>query len=140
MNVAQLFQDVRKVQIELDALMAEQERIFTRMTSTHIMLQDVVVSTSGSGDAIPNGVAELADLNTEIQNQMNHIAKKQLQAVRIISRIEKSTYRSVLTWYYINGYTWEMTAEAMKYSPVYIWDLGRKALEEAQRVADRKKP
>jgi hypothetical protein len=136
MNIKQLFLDVRKAQCEIDALTLEQERIFTRLTSTTTRLKDVNVQSSSDGDALANGSADLSELSDEITAQLNRISSKQLKAARIIGMIHNSSYRDVLTWYYINAYTWERTAAVMNYSPVYIWELGNKALAEAQRIAD----
>ena len=76
-------------------------------------------------------VPDMVDLSKQIDSMINTIARKEYTVNIIIDRVKDARYRSVLRDYYINCLPWPKVADNLHYDPVYIRDLGAKAMQKA---------
>jgi len=75
-------------------------------------------------DACTSERARALHLKIIRQNEL-----EEAKALELISRATNPIHRELLTLHYIDGYTWEQTAEKMHYSE-YIYRIRRAALKD----------
>lgn len=127
------FKSIRDSYRELASLTEERDRLFGMLTSTTIKQKEVDVQTSISGDKMSEVVPKMMELDELINDQIQQIVEKQIQAEKIIRRIDSIKYRETLRWYYIENLKWHEVAERMNYDIYYIQKLNGRALEEAEK-------
>lgn len=123
----------RKLALEIDALIQARQRAF-ELACRAVMPLD-------NGDAYKKSderyiayitLAEKIDARTcWLQEYRERMLTK-------ISLLENTTYRMLLTAYYIDGRTWEQTAEIVGVSMRHIYRLRREALEEMEKLCREK--
>lgn len=130
------FKSIRDSYRELASLTEERDRLFGMLTSTTIKQKEVDVQTSISGDKMSEVVPKMMELDELINDQIQQIVEKQIQAEKIIRRIDSIKYRETLRWYYVENLKWHEVAERMNYDIYYIQKLNGRALEEAEKFFD----
>ena len=133
--------EIRMGRIEIRALEEKREEVETRATR---LSQNH--SGSGKGGRVGTGdlsgdIVNLLGLEKLLQRRIEREARKESDALAIISRIRNVKYRTILTLYYIAGnqpYTWNEVAEQMGYSVTSVCHDHGKALLEYQKILDEK--
>ena len=89
---------------------------------------------NGPGDPVGRGAAKIADLEAELQADIERYTKLHREISAVIVRVPDSRYVELLTRRYIRGQTWELIADEMYYSRKRIWELHKLALDEVSRL------
>lgn len=79
-------------------------------------------------------VAQIDELEQRIQMQMAEAIATLNEITETINRIPDLSHRALLINYYVNGMTWEMTAEAMGFEVRTIYRMHDDALEEIEKI------
>lgn len=91
-----------------------------------------VISDMPSGSHVNDKIALSVEKLDECAKKLEEEAKRMRKAMddvqNVINSISNPTYRQVLTYRYINGYTWEQIAVKMNYTYRNITRLHGKAL------------
>lgn len=91
-----------------------------------------VISDMPSGSHVNDKIALSIEKLDECAKKLEEEAKRMQKAMddvqNVINSISNPTYRQVLTYRYINGYTWEQIAVKMNYTYRNITRLHGKAL------------
>lgn len=91
-----------------------------------------VISDMPSGSHVNDKIALSVEKLDECAKKLEEEAKRMQNAMddvqNVINSISNPTYRQVLTYRYINGYTWEQIAVKMNYTYRNITRLHGKAL------------
>lgn len=99
-----------------------------------------VISDMPSGshvnDKIALSIEKLEDCAEKLEKQADRMQKAMDDVQNVINSISNPTYRQVLIYRYINGYTWEQIAVKMNYSYVHICRLHGYALKVAKDVIE----
>lgn len=85
---------------------------------------------------IQNAYARLVDLQREINCDIDSFINMRDEIEPAIDTVADQTLRNILRYRYINGLTWEMIAERMRYSYQWVCKLHGDALMEVQ-IDDR---
>ena len=130
MDIKEYLRGIRKLYLEIEAKKRQREKLYYTVTSSGIQIKAIDVQTSISGDKLGNTMAEVADLDRSIRQDIISLCQQQDQAATLISKLSKPEYRAVMTDYYLNAYTWERVADLNGYSVQAVYKLHGEALNE----------
>jgi hypothetical protein len=126
----------RKEMIEIDILRDKQNYLRASLLPKAVQPKEMSVQTSGPGDMMADRMAEVADLDRQIEDMIRSLVSNHAIALNVIKRISYPAHRQVLELYYLNPETlsWGDVATRMHYSERQIYNLHGEALLEAQRI------
>jgi DNA-directed RNA polymerase specialized sigma24 family protein len=79
-------------------------------------------------------MAQIDQIERKIQDQTTEALKALEEITDTISKISDYSHRALLINYYVNGMTWEMTAEVMGFEVRTIYRMHDDALEEIEKI------
>ena len=79
-------------------------------------------------------MAQIDQIERKIQDQTTEALKALEEITDTISKISDYSHRALLINYYVNGMTWEMTAEVMGFEVRTIYKMHDDALEEIEKI------
>lgn len=79
-------------------------------------------------------VARIADLNAEINTEVDRLIDMKADAIKLIDSLQNPDYRVLLHLRYINNYTFEMIAVEMNYCYKWTRILHGRALREFDKI------
>ena len=79
-------------------------------------------------------MAQIDQIERKIQDQTTEALKALEEITDTISKISDYSHRALLINYYVNGMTWEMTAEVMGFAVRTIYRMHDDALEEIEKI------
>lgn len=86
-------------------------------------------------DRVGRTAARIADLERDICGSITEAAKLQAEITDVINSIDDYDMRTMLTYRYINGWSWRKIAAKMNYSEKHITGyLHRKALQKVEKL------
>lgn len=136
-KIKDYLRSIRKLYLEIEAKKRQREKLYYTVTGSGIPIRTVDVQTSVTGDRLGDTMAEVADLDKSIRQDIATLCKYQDDAAKLFSKLSKPEYRAIMTDYYLNAYTWERVAELNGYEVhnVYrVHGIALKELEEKNRV------
>ena len=124
---------LRELNIRIDALIEEKEKLAARVTSLARPLSEPVSGTKRSD--IANAAAKLADMDAEINNTIDEYAKRKKRIMIRINAISDIRYRTLLFLYYANTVPLKLheVARIMHYQYSTIKVMHGYALDAYQR-------
>ena len=81
-------------------------------------------------------VCKLIDLESDINRLIDEFVDQTRETERIISSLPDYRHRDILTWRYLNGWSWDKIFETMDYAPTRVFELHGYALREFQKRAE----
>jgi len=79
-----------------------------------------------------------AQISNQIDRELVKLEALRAEILEVVSQISNNTLATLLIAYYVNGKTWEETAEAMHYSREHVVrELHPKALAAAETILRR---
>lgn len=117
--------EYRDILIEIDTLEAEKQRIIDRLLAPKVL--DGMPHSNKVSDPVADAAVKLADIQRIIDKRLDTIIDLRLKIERAINRLH-SRERTILTLYYLNGYSLEKTAEKMGLSYQWVCELRNRAL------------
>lgn len=118
------YQDAeREIKAKLDQI----HRLRELATSTTQALGGDRVQSSGE-NKLEKIVAKIGDMETEVDAEVDGLAKIKADVAGVISRVPDAAQRNVLILRYINGMRWEEIAVEMSYTYRHIIRLHGEAL------------
>lgn len=136
--IKEYLREVRKLYLEIDAKQRQRERLYQTVLGSNIKLRAVDVQTSIGGDRLGDTMAEVADLDRSIREDIATLCDMQGRASEMIKRLSKPEYRAVMTDYYLNAYTWDKVADVNGYSVQAVYKLHGIALQELESEVEKK--
>ena len=130
MDIKEYLRGIRHLYLEIEAKKRQREKLYYTVTGSGLQIKTVDVQTSVSGDRLGDTMAEVADLDRSIRQDITSLCQQQDQAATLISKLSKPEYRAVMTDYYLNAYTWERVADLNGYSVQAVYKLHGEALNE----------
>ena len=86
-------------------------------------------------DKVGNAAARIADLEAQIRDEAAELVRVRGEIVRAIDSLDDLDMRVMLTYRYINGWSWRKIAAKMNYTEKHITGyLHRKALREVEKL------
>lgn len=83
-------------------------------------------------------VCQLVDLEREIDQRACEYADTTREVESTIARVADDRYRDILTWRYVNGWSWERVADAMHYDRTWVWRMHGRALLAIDQIRSTK--
>ncbi len=123
-------QSIRKLYLEIEAKKRQRERLYYTLTGSNIKIKAVDVQTSIGGDRLGDTMAEVADLDKTIREDITTLCNMQDKAMALFKTLSKPEYRAIMTDYYLNAYTWDQVAEYNGYSTQAVYKIHGIALQE----------
>lgn len=121
---------IRKLYLEIEAKKRQRERLYYTVTGSNIKIKAVDVQTSIGGDRLGDTMAEVADLDKTIREDITTLCDMQNKAMALFKTLSKPEYRAIMTDYYLNAYTWDQVAEYNGYSTQAVYKIHGIALQE----------
>ena len=121
---------IRKLYLEIEAKKRQRERLYYTVTGSNIKIKAVDVQTSIGGDRLGDTMAEVADLDKTIREDITTLCDMQDKAMALFKALSKPEYRAIMTDYYLNAYTWDQVAEYNGYSTQAVYKIHGIALQE----------
>lgn len=113
------------------------EMIEIRSEATRItpVISDIP-SGSHVNDKIALSVEKLDECAKKLEEEAKRMQKAMDDVQNVINSVSNPTYRQVLTYRYINGYTWEKIAVLMYFSYQWVCMIHGRALNEAKQLIE----
>ena len=89
-------------------------------------------------DLLCGGGRKWAELEAEIDREIDELAELKLKITQLIRRVSKPEYRTVLELRYLCFWSWEKIALNMGYSPAHIYRIHTEALEAFSEILNGK--
>lgn len=121
---------IRKLYLEIEAKKRQRERLYYTVTGSNIKIKAVDVQTSIGGDRLGDTMAEVADLDKTIREDITTLCDMQDKAMALFKTLSKPEYRAIMTDYYLNAYTWDQVAKYNGYSTQAVYKIHGIALQE----------
>lgn len=132
--IKEYLRSIRKLYKEIEVKRRQRERLYHTVTSSGIKLKDIDVQTSIPGDVLGDTIAEVADLDRGIREDIANLCAMQEQASKMLSTLSKPEYRAVMIDYYLNTCTWDQVAEHNGYSIQHTYRIHGEALQELEKM------
>ena len=142
MGIAKSFlKNIRIETIELRELQERHAWLWGEILPKGMRIKDIQVQSSIEPDKLGDNRAEAIDLEKTIENKMQNLVKRHIQAEKYINQLEDPRQRLVLELYYlsIDRRTWQDVSRAMGYSESIIYDLHGTALAELDKIMNGEK-
>lgn len=133
MTAKQLFRKVRGADRTIKGLEEHIQKAYSELMRITPQLSEIQVQTTGGRGQLDKA-PEFLDLINRANRQVAKISALRSLALSVIEQLDDPRHQNVLTYYYLNGNSWEQTARKMNYAYRYIFDLAQQALHEADKV------
>lgn len=117
------------IQTRINVLMAEIERLRAEAESVSIDLDGMPRGTATS-DKMSRIVAEMADLETTLQDELSGLYIRRLRIITLLGKLKNHKHQLLLHKRYIECKSWEHIAVEMDISWRYCYMLHGSALAE----------
>ena len=104
--------DVRRMKFNVRMLEEHRDSLETKITRTTPVSEITGIHGSAATDRMSEYVADLEETDKEIGKLQHEIRAM----ANMINSMEYAPYKAILFCYYIDGMTWERTAEVVHYS------------------------
>lgn len=124
---------LRELNVRIDALITEKEKLAARVTSLARPLSEPVSGTRHSD--IANAAAKLVDMGREIDSTIDEYYERKDRILAKINTLSDDRYRLLLIWYYVHTerLTLEEVADKMGYHHQSLRRLHVLALDAYQK-------
>lgn len=133
MNSIAYLSQLNKINAVIECKEAEIENLYEISTSITAAIKDDCVQKSGTSDKVGDCVAKIADLQNEIQLEIEKYLITRSEILGTISKLE-SRETKLLYKRYFEAKTWGQIADEMHYSRQTINLIHKKALQNLQKI------
>lgn len=136
----------RALSVQEESIRAEIQRKRDALTNVSAQLKPDVVMTSGSGDKMADGVAQIVDEEAQFAGIVEQIQRTKMEIVDAIKSVDNEMSKAVLILRYIEGLDWITIADRIGYAErqtfvfhglglvdVNRWLTGKRAQENADK-------
>lgn len=134
MTAKEYLSQYRYINTNINSKKAQQQRL--RELATDISPPSDGGGHSGVSDRVGNITAKIADLDAEINAEIDKLVDVQRDILQTISKVSDDCLRIILTERYINCRTFEQIAVVVNYSYMQTCRLHGKALSAVQNVIE----
>lgn len=132
MTAKEYLRQYRTLDAEINAKLEERAQI-------RALAERVTPSEQGGGsgtvsDRVGRGAARLADLEREIDAEVDRLTELRDEIVAMIREVPDYNQRMVLRMRYINGWTWEKIAVSLDFSYQWVCVLHGRGLENFSKI------
>lgn len=133
MNAVKYLCQIEKMNALIKTKETEIKNLNEIATSITVALKDVAVKTSGAGDKIGNCATKIADLQTELQKDIEEYVAIKKEVLNKIEQLEANKY-TILYKRYFEGKPYQKIADEMYYSRQSVYRLHIRALKNLEKI------
>lgn len=89
---------------------------------------------SGAPQDMSGYAARIDKAERKLNSRILQAKRARDEAIDLILKLDDPRGRTILMDHYINGLTWEQTAENLHYSAAHIYNLRNKAIQDLTRI------
>ena len=115
MTVKEWLNKGRKLNIEIAELEKAKDNAFVSACGGSAAGSEEKVQTS-LNNGTEGKFSEYAQYSADMDNRLKELYTYQRKMLKLINRVDDSTYRALLIAYYVNCETWDRTADIIGYS------------------------
>lgn len=134
MTTKQYLNQIRNARKDVEKLQSQITNKRELLTSISVNSSDVRVQSSSDPDKVASMVATILDMESELKDYVYRLITLERKISREIEEVEGQKYRDVLFWRYVQGYTFEKTADTMAYSYMQTIRIHGEALLEFEKL------
>ena len=134
MTAKEYLNELRGRNARIKALEERRKYYLTLATRQTSSVNDAPASASHAGSKVEEYSCRIADLAKVAGNRIAGYALLTRRIEEQINALRDIRYRDVLTYRYINEWSWLRIAREMHYSKDHVWSLHREALSEFERL------
>ena len=134
MTAKEYLRQLRSLDILINAMLQEKERLFAMATKVNAPLSDCKVDSSPDNSKNTDLIIKVAALQGEINKQVGDYVDLRMTIIQQISGIEDMRYRTILTMRYIDRRSFSEIAVLMKYNLRWVKRLHGWALQEFEKI------
>ena len=120
---------IREVERNLNSKRDELEALRYRASGAGAIRYDKDRVQTSPGDYLAMAIADIVEIEKQIEEDEASIEDMKGQAYAIVRRIELPEHRTLIEWFYLNGISMNETAERMNMSERAAYYLKEDALE-----------
>ena len=133
MTAKDQLRQIQLIKYEIQALEDDLLEIDTKLTRITPVLSDMP-GGHGNNDKMVDGISDLIEVKKALQGRINALCRVRRECEVIISRMENTTYRTILHERYFNGRSLEYIADTLHYSYYHACKLHGWALAEYDKM------
>ena len=134
MTAKEYLRQLRSLNILINAMLQEKERLFAMATKVNAPLSDCKVDSSPDNSKTEEIIIKMTALGETINDQVDHYVDLKTKVTEQINMLRDTRYRVLLYMRYINGYSFAEIAQRMDYEIRWIMSLHGRALQEFWRI------
>ena len=134
MTAKEYLRQLRSLDILINAMLQEKERLFVMATKVNAPLSDCKVDSSPDKSKTEEIIIKMTALGETINNQVDHYVDLKTKVTEQINMLSDTRYRILLYMRYINGYSFAEIAQRMDYEIRWVMSLHGRALQEFWRI------
>lgn len=115
MTVKEWLNKGRKLNIEIAELKKAKDNAFVSACGGSAVGSEEKVQTS-TNNGTEGKFSAYAQYSADMDNRLKELYTYQRKMLKLINRVDDSTYRALLIAYYVNCETWDRTADIIGYS------------------------
>ena len=135
MTAKEYLSQYRYINTNINSKIAQQQRLRELATCVSPP-SDGGGHNSGVSDKVGSLCAKIADLDAEINAEIDNLIDVQKDILQTIGKVDDERLRTILTEYYINCWTFEQIAKDIHYSYKQTCRLHGKALIKVKNVLE----
>lgn len=133
MKAKEYMMQIRRMDDRIKALELSAKSALDRATGTTTAYDKLPIDRSNNNPRLDENYAELME---RIRWEKAELMRVQKDVTTTIARVKRNEYATLLTNYYILGWSFEQCAVAMHFSYSHICRMHGDALLEVQRIID----
>lgn len=121
---------IRGIDKDINRRLAEIDHLKRDLTTMGSMdyAKDKVQAPAKNGANYERIIDKLVDLEQEVMKEIDALIDLRREAAALIQMVQDPAERDVLHYYYVEGLTWEQTAEAAHISDRHVYRVHGRAL------------
>ena len=128
MDARQYLMQARGMRARIDALRERRQRYADLATRRTAHYRPDPGGGTNRVSSVEEYACKMADLDRDLARRIGMYAQLILDVERAIDRLEDQRHRDVLTYRYLNGWSWGRIARKMQYSDRAVFQFHREAL------------
>jgi hypothetical protein len=138
MDAKTYLRQLTRMDKRIDALFERRNRYKDLATRRTTVYRDMPGGGRRCASSCEEYVCKIVDLERELDRRIDEYVDLTREIEGLIANVPDDRHRDILTWRYVNGWSWERIAEAMHYDRVWIWRLHGRALAEFEKTRNTK--
>lgn len=134
MRAKAFLQEIRRLDRKIENRKMEIESLYELTSSITVAPKDVNVQSGGDQDRLGSTVARIVDLQNEIAADIERLAERKIEAIRMINELDNDEFICILIRRYVRYQEWQVIADELHYSRQAIDKKHGLALSEFQKL------